>query len=664
MKRTTLGLLCATTALFGTSAAAQQAYDLGTIVLSGGFTPVEASKYGRSASVITQEEIEAQNARYVSDILRTVPGVFVSRAGAIGALTAVRLRGHEGKHTLVLIDGVEVAAPDSGVYDFSGLLAQDIARIEVLRGPQSSIYGSNTIGGVISITTKRATEPGLSGQVSAEIGTNNSTTALLALRASGVRGDLSFSVARQSTDGFDVSRTPGGEDDGYVNSTYNLNGRYFLTETVTVGGTLRYTDRRSDFDRFNFGAPTRPGLITDTIFADGEIRETYGSVFAEMAMLDGRLENRVDLGFSEIESEGRGPAGAKDRDNTGTTAKIAYRGTVALDAGTVAAADHRLTFAAEWERLTYKENDPSIVFGPGQLVKRTREQTGFVLEYQGAVTQDFAVQASVRQDFNDKFKDFTTYAVGASYTLPNGATRLHASYGTGVQNPTLLEQFGFFSDFVGNPDLEPEQSEGWDFGVEQQFLGGRAIIDLTYFDETLEDEIGAEFIPALNAFRPVNNPGKSDRRGVEISGRADITDRLDMTIGYTWLDATEPVPLAAGGTRDVIEVRRPEHQLALGVNYALPDDRTRLNVEAVHVAGLYDLDFKTAAFLPGGAFDDDYDRVKLDDYTLVNMNVAHDLTDRVTITGGVRNLLDERYEELEGYGTEGRTFYVGLSSTF
>ncbi|WP_113913032.1 TonB-dependent receptor plug domain-containing protein [Roseovarius dicentrarchi] len=663
MKRNTFALLAATTSLIASAAAAQQTYDLGTIVLSGGFTPVEASKYGRAASVITRQDIEAQNARYVTDILRTIPGVSVSRAGSSGAVTSVRLRGHESNHTLVLIDGVEVAYSGDGTYDFAGLLAQDIERIEVLRGAQSSIYGSNAIGGVVSITSKRADEPGLTGEVAVEIGSNNTSTALMALRAKAARGDLSFSVARQETDGFDVSQTPGGEKDGHLNTTYNLNGRYYLTDAVTVGGALRYTDRITDADTFNFGAPTTAGLVTDTPLAENESQELFGSVFAEIALMDGRLENRIDLSFGEIDRKGRNGAGVKDQDSTGTNAKIAYRGTVALDAATVAAADHLLTFAAEWERLTYKENDPAIVFGPGQLVKRTREQTGIVMEYQGSITPDFNVQASVRHDFNDKFEDFTTYAVGASYTLPNQTTRLHASYGTGVQNPTLIEQFGFFTDFVGNPNLKPEQSEGWDIGIEQQFLDGRAIIDLTYFDETLEDEIGSEFVPALGASRPINNIGKSDRRGIEIAGRTDITDRLGMTIGYTWLDATEPVPVAAGGIRNAIEVRRPEHQFSLGVNYAFPDDRTRFNLDATHIAGLYDLDFKTASFISGNA-DDDFDRVKLSDYTLVNMNITHDLNDRVRIIGGVRNLLDESYEELEGYGTEGRTFYVGLTSTF
>ena len=498
----------------------------------------------------------------MADILREVPGVAVSRTGSFGGLTQVRIRGHEGNHTLVLIDGVEVAAPNQGEYDFGGLIAEDIARIEVIRGPQSALYGSNAIGGVISITTKRPEEPGVSGRTAVEVGSDGTTQLSAALRAKGPRGELSFSAARRDTGGFDVSGTPGGEDDGDLNRTYNLNGRFHATDALTFGGTLRYVDRKSAADQFNFAAPTTAGLVTDTALADTEVQELFGSLFAEADLWGGRIANRLTLSFADIDRQGRSGTGAKNQDNTGERRKIAYQGTVALDAARVSAADHTLTFAAEWERLTFRENDPTIVFDPGQLVKRTREQQAYVLEYQGDFGNGLAAQASVRYDDNDSFENFTTYAVGASYLLPNGTTRLHASYGTGVQNPTLIEQFGFFANFVGNPDLQPEQSEGWDFGVEQQFWDGRGIIDVTYFDEELTDEIGSSFDPGLNASVPVNNPGKSPRKGIEAGASVDVNDQLRLSLAYTWLDATEPVPVAAG-TRNAVEVRRPEHELFL-----------------------------------------------------------------------------------------------------
>ncbi|MEQ9261307.1 MAG: TonB-dependent receptor plug domain-containing protein, partial [Roseovarius sp.] len=177
--------------------AQNDAYDLGTLVISGGLTPVEASEYGRAATVLTEEEIEARDAKYATDLLRALPGVSVSRAGSASGITQVRIRGHESNHTLVLIDGVEVAAPNSGEYDLGGLLAADIARIEVLRGPQSALYGSNTIGGVISITTKRATRPGTSGAWGVEAGSDGTVEGYFALRQKGEKGELNFTAARR-----------------------------------------------------------------------------------------------------------------------------------------------------------------------------------------------------------------------------------------------------------------------------------------------------------------------------------------------------------------------------------------------------------------------------------------------------------------------------------
>jgi vitamin B12 transporter len=648
MSRSLKTVLAASTAIFASPVLAQdEPYDLGTIFVSGGLTPIEGSAYGRAGSVLTEEEIEKRNAVYVADLLRSLPGVSVSRTGAFGSVTQVRLRGHEGNHTLVLIDGVEVAAPNTAEYDFSGLLAADIERIEVIRGPQSALYGSNAVGGVISITTKSASEPGFSGQIGVEVGSDGTTEGRLALRLNTGRGQLSFSTARRETGGFDISGTPGGEDDGDLNRTYNLKGRYQVNDVLTIGGSLRHVDRTGDSDSSVFGAPNRAGLVVDDLSGTA-LQEIYGGMFAELETLGGRLVNRVDLSFGIIDRQGVNGAGARNADNSGTRAKVAYRGTVALDADTLANANHTLTFATEWERLTYKENDPTIVFNPGQLVKRSREQTAIALEYQGDFGNGFALQGSLRHDFNDRFEDFTTYAIGASYVLPNQITRLHASYGTGVQNPTLIEQFGFFANFAGNPNLEPEQSKGWDFGIEQKFLGGRGLIDITYFNEELTDEITSVFNPGTGLSTPVNQAGKSDRQGIEVAANLAITSRLDMSLSYTWLDAENP-----DGS---VEVRRPEHEALLQLGYLMPNDRTRLNLEVQHVAGLFDSDFTAPAF---GA-----SSVKLQDYTLVHFGFSHDITDDVQVYGRLHNVTDESYSELDGYATQGRTAFFGVTASF
>jgi len=181
-------------------------------------------------------------------------------------------------------------------------------------------------------------------------------------------------------------------------------------------------------------------------------------------------------------------------------------------------------------------------------------------------------------------------------------------------------------------------------------------------------DLGARLLATRDAGEARDIAGRleqlnEERRGIEAAARYDVSDRLGVSLAYTWLDATEPVPVATGGTRSAIEVRRPEHELSLGVDYTLPNDRTRLRLDVQRVAGLYDSDFKTASFLSGNP-DDDFDRVRLSDYTLVNLGFSHDITDKVQLTGRISNLLNESYEELEGYATPGRTMYLGLSARF
>ncbi|MEQ9259080.1 MAG: TonB-dependent receptor, partial [Roseovarius sp.] len=444
--------------------------------------------------------------------------------------------------------------------------------------------------------------------------------------------------------GFDISSTPGGEKDSDLNTTYTLTGRYYATDTLTFGGTLRHTDREADQDAFVFGALNSAGLVVDDL-SRGFLTETFGSVFAEMSAFGGRLENRVELSFGNIERRGHDGLGNANADNTATRAKASYRGSLALDAQTLDAANHVLTFGAEWEQETYKGNQ--AFFGPGELVKRSRDQSALVMEYQGSFGNGFDVQGSLRHDFNDKFQDATTYALGASYAFATG-TRVHASYGTGFQNPTLIEQFGFFANFTGNPNLQPEESEGWDIGIEQQILGGRGVIDVTYFDEELTNEITSVFNPVTGVSTPVNQPGKSDRKGVEVAADVALTDRLDLWLSYTWLDADDP-----NGT---VEVRRPENEALLRLDYLMPNDRTSFNLEVQHVEGLYDFDFTFPSF--------GTTKIKLKDYTLVNLGMSHKITDNTRLNAGIRNLTDERYQELDGYAGPGRTVFVGVSGTF
>lgn len=649
MRRATLAISATFACAVGAQAQewTSEPLELDPIIVSGGLTPVPARDFGRAVSVVTAEELERSQTRYVADALRALPGVSVARTGGVGGTTQVRIRGAEGNHTVVLIDGVEAAAPENGEFDFGGLLTADIARIEVLRGPQSAIYGSNAIGGVISITTKDAELPGLSYAAEAEAGTDGTVGGLLAIRRLTDRANLSLSLAARDVGGYDISGTDGGEVDGDNNVTVNARGTFQATDALTVGGSLRYVDRTTDLDGFSFGAPTSGELVYD---ADMQRLRTefFGAAFATLEALGGRMSNEFRVDYSDMDDTNR-EWGANVADTTSGRTTLRYLGTVALDAPTIDAASHLASFGVERIDESFQNNDASLVWDPSQMDKQSRLLTSVIGQYRGVFFEDLSVQANIRYDHNDDFEDVTTWSVAASYWLANGTTRLHASYGTGSQNPTLFDQFGFIpGQWVGNPDLAPESSRGWDMGVEQAFLEGRAVVDLTYFQDRLTDEISATYDPVTGESSPYNEDGTSHRKGIEFAGTLELADGLTVGLAYTWLDAQDP-----DGQQ---EVRRPGQEIGLNVDYALPDDRTVVNLEVRRVIDNVDLDFTAPSY---GS-----ERVELDNYTLVNLAAEHQLTDTVAITGRIENLLDADYQELDGYATPGVTAFVGLRSVF
>ncbi|SDK27725.1 vitamin B12 transporter [Aliiruegeria lutimaris] len=622
-------------------------FQLDEIIVGAGLTPVEASRYGRAVSVVTAEDLEERQIRHVAQALRALPGVSVSPSGGPASSTVVRMRGTESNHSLVLVDGIDVSDPTTGAFDFGDMLADDIERIEVLRGPQSSIYGSNAIGGVINIVTRKATEPGFHGSANAELGTEQTAGGGMALRYSDERTRLSFSAARRVSEGYDVSGSDG-ERDGYAKTALNARGEFDLNDMAMIGFSLRHTENSSEYDAFNWGAASREDLVTDADY-EADSTDTFGSVFATLDAWDGRFRSEITYSRGKLDSQDwlDGDATA---DYTTTRTRLSYRGSVSLDGAEVQSSAQVASLLIERKEETFENNDADLVYDDAMLGERSRELIGYVLEYRGSFLDDaLTVQATGRYDDNDAFEDASTWSLGLSYALPNGLTRLHASAGTGVQNPTMYEQFGYNPGmWIGNEALEPEKSRGWDVGIEQRFLNDALVVDLTYFRSEVTDEISTAYDVATGISTAYNEDGTSDRKGVELS--ADYTFGNGFTLGgdFTWLDATDP----DGG----IEVRRPERELALRASYLLPNDQTLLGADLRHVSGLWDFDYTTPSF--------GEDRVKLDDFTVVNVTAQHRFNDRVTLTARIDNLLDEEYEEIYGYAAPGRKFYAGLKASF
>lgn len=607
------------------------------MVVVGSHQPRPAREVGSAVSVFDAADIQRRRVTLGSELLREVPGLAVNRSGQVGNLTQVRIRGAEGNHTLVLIDGIEANDPGlSGEFNFADLLTYDVGRVEVLRGPQSALYGSEAIGGVISI---RSAEPRQGLDVHGEVEGGSFGTHRLGAALSGANQRVSgrLSVVRFDTDGISASAIEP-EKDGYENTTLHGVFGVQITPQFDARVVLRNADNDVETDRQDFDFPPTPtqGLIVD---ADNntESAQRYGLVELNAALLDGDWLHRAAYSYADTESDSFS-AGVRSNGTRGERRKLEYQSTLMLGGG---ALRHTLTGGIQREWLEFENISASF---PGANYRRPDDQTSYVAEYALTANDVAAISMSVRHDDNDRFDDATTVRVTGSYLLESTATRLHASFGQGITNPTFTELFGFNPDsFVGNPDLTPEESDGYDLGLEQSLFDGRALVDVTYFRATLDDEIVTVFDFDTFTSTAANQAGDSDRQGIEVTLRAQVNEQWSLQGSYTYLDATDP----DGRT----EVRRPEHSASANVNYRFLGGRGNLNLGAIFNGEQEDSEFVDAT--PG-------DRATLDDYTLLNAAVTFDVSDALQLFVRGENLLDEDYSEVFGYRSPGAAGYLGL----
>ncbi len=604
------------------------------LLVVGSRLPTESFTVGRAVSVLDKSDIQNLGYEYAADLLRFVPGVAVSRSGGYGGLTQVRIRGAESNHSVILIDGIDVSAAGSGEFDMSSLLSADIERIEVLRGPQGGIYGSNALGGVINIITRRPVE-GLAIHSELEAGGHHNRHAGVTVAAgnSRVQGRLSY-VQRESE--FDLSADDsvmGGEDDRVENQT--VSGQLFvnLTEQLTLQAFVRYTEKQTDTDGFDFSGGPQQGLPVDDNSTSDTDDLTLG-LNTTLNLFDDRSTTRLAVAFTDTQLSGESFGSESDREQVNLDSSWAWP-----DVGNFS---QTTTLFVQYEKESFKNLFP---VDPTQVPTQKRDMLGYGLEHRLAFSEKLFINGSLRFENNDGFADTTTYALDASYLLNDSGSRLHASYGAAVTNPTFLEQFGFVpGTFVGNPDLEPEESAGWDVGVSQTLFDAALLLDVTYFDVVLDNEIASSFPSVIN----LNE--ESDRQGVEFSADWQISPDTVLNANYTYTDAQEP----AG-----IEVRRPEHMGSIRIAHSFLAGRANLAAGAVYNGDSYDSDFRN--FFTNGFVTE---RTEIDSYTTVNVNAAYAFTDALEVYVRVENLFDENNTDQIGYALPGRTAFAGLRYSF
>ncbi len=608
------------------------AEDTNLEVVTVSATPVSVAEAGSSVSIITAEDILIKNAATLQELLREVPGFAVTQAGSGGALTQLRVRGAEANQVLVLIDGIEANdIAQGGGFDFSSLLTTGIERIEIVRGPQSALWGSDAMAGVVHIITQaRERVPGTRFGITTEAGSFGTLRSAFSIRHGTPSARINLSVESLATDGTNISRT-GKEDDGFENTSVNLAGEYQLADTLALSFTARHTATTTAIDTFGpAGLPIDADLESDSTyqyFGFGIQHEVNDAITQQLNLGRFNSANRSDVKTNQIRNF-----------TEGTKDTVRYQLNLARAA-------QRLSVRAEHETEHFRQRGAVAPFSdPNQ--NRKFQTTSLAVEYRYD-GERVNLSVSARRDDNSDFKDASSWRVTGNLPLDNDATILFASVGASVKNPTFTERFGYFTNFIGNPDLEPEESLGWEAGIRHSWLEGRLSAGLAWFNEDLDREInGFVYVPAQGGFTAENSTGESNRSGLELESSWAPTSNLELTANFTYLDATQED--ATG--RDQIEVRRPKYSGAVTATYRW--DKAALHLAVSHT-GTQEDDF----FPPVPPYQQ---KVKLGAFTLASLSGHYQMTRHITLTGRLENIGDENYEQVYGYRSPGASGYVGI----
>lgn len=599
-----------------------------TIVVTASRSPQPLARVGQSITVIDNAEITRRQSQTVAELLRTVPGVAIVRNGTLGGTASVFIRGADGDQTVALIDGVKLndpAAPGGG-FNFGNLLIGNIDRIEVLRGPSSVIWGSQAIGGVVSMITRAPTQD-LTLNARGEYGWRNTAQAVANL--SGKAGPLSASIGGGyfRTDGVSAfAESRGGtERDGFENYGANANLNLALTDAISIDARAWYSDSEADLDGFpppNFNFADSP----DTT----RTRELVAYTGLNAALFDGKLQNRLGFAYTDTD-RGNFDQTSQTFASQGRNERLEYQGILTLSDAV------QSTFGAERETSRYATDDG---FSTAQASARIDSVYG---QLSLTPTQGLTLTGGIRQDDHNRFGGATSLAGSGVWQLGN--TILRASYTQGFKAPSL---FQLYSDF-GNARLQPERSKGWDAGITQSTPDGRFEASATWFSRNttnLIDFIGCPLprtgICTDRPFGTYNNVARARSQGIEITLALKPTSTLNLQANYTWTDARNRSPGNANFDRKLI--RRPEHSLNTLIDWQITD-RIGTGLTLTHI---------------GRTFINAANTQRLAGYVLADLRVSFALTEQVALYARVENLFDEQYETVRDYGQPGRAAHAGV----
>ena len=631
-----LALFCAYSVGFHAAippARAQEPIELEGVVITADRFAESAEKVGSAVTVIGRDQIEASRAENVAELLETVPGLNVNQSGGVGGTSNIYIRGADPDHTQVLIDGVRVndAAQASGEFDFSVFTLGNVERIEVLRGPQSGLYGSDAIGGVINIITRKGDGP-LQGTVETEGGSYNTHAERIAVSGSKDGVALSAAVTNFRTSGFSRS-TLGTEDDATEKQSASL--RMDMDFTPNAGITVALGRYRVDAE-------------TDTSPQRGENDKaekvlSIAAVTGRLDLWEGLVRNTVTLFANKtertfFEDDVSVRSGLQPQTDLFDGERVGIEAQSDITVRTV----DRLSVGARTERETAEQITETLTGRSLAFSGEERTNAAFAL-YQFNPIETLTLTAAGRaEDFGSAGIE-ETYRFTGALRIPQTDTKLRASFGTGAKAPTLTQRFASTSFVIGNPNLSVETSKGFDVGADQKLLDGKLTFSATYFKNDITDLI----IFVDDDGVAVGDPGTFENiataktQGVELAATILPTTWLTLDLAYTYLDAIDAetgAPLQ----------RRAEHTASARVTLR-PTDEAKLAASVLYVGERFN-----------GANRTDL----LEDYIRVDLTGSYVLHENAEAFVRVENVTDEQYEEIKDFGVAGRSAYAGLRARF
>lgn len=582
------------------------AYDLEDLTVVANRMEMPLDRVGSKVEIVTALDIELDRQPFLLDNLRSTPGIVVRNSGGPGNAFGITTRGLNSNTPIVLLDGIKLSNPASGkIINFGNLFGDNVNRVEVLKGAQSSLYGADAIAGVISIQTQDGrTNPG--GTLSLSAGSNETYTSNLGYNtALSEKLSINLNASHYSSSGISIKDPALGsewaDEDSYENMNFSTKLDYEISPNTQLNFLAYYVESKADFDPSSYNPhPTN----------FSEDQNLFMRVGGETVLSEAWSSS---AGFSFTNTNTASIIGLDTYPNNGDRYAFDWK--------------NELTLNDAWQMIAgfeYEKEDNRADTGD-------RDNYSVYSENVLRVTDNFDLTGGVRFDDNSDYGDNITYRATANYRFTETGTRVHASYGTSFHAPSFYN----LTSFYGNPDLKPEEGDGWDIGIDQALLGGKIRVSSTLFGYDITDKIIYDYGTSKYA-----NASVYKSKGIENGISYQVTESFSAKLAYTYSDATSDDKEAA---------RVPRNVTNLDLIWRGLDNKLNLKLNTIYT---------------GTQFSNAFSTEKLPHFTLVNLSSGYDVSETVQVWARIDNLLDEDYQEIENYMTRGFSFYAGVRLGF